>query len=146
VCICGHLWAANPELLTRAWNAHWISVAGASPFDYGIYHLRRTLGTWRTMLDRGLTTWAETADPTGADCHAWGASPNYEMFRIRAYLGKLTRVSGAIPHPRGEVAVSLALDGGKLEGAVTLPAGVMGQFEWHGQTRDLHPGENHLTL
>jgi alpha-L-rhamnosidase len=39
------------------------------------------LGPWRTMLAHGLTTWAETADPTRSDCHAWGASPNYELFR-----------------------------------------------------------------
>ena len=35
--------AANPDLLTRAWSAHWISAAGASPYDYGVYHFRRTL-------------------------------------------------------------------------------------------------------
>src|ERR1017187_1841689 len=51
-----------------------------------------------------------------------------------------------VPHPRGEIAVTLTLDHGKLEAGVTLPAGVTGQFEWRGQTRDLHPGENHLTL
>jgi alpha-L-rhamnosidase len=120
------------------------------------------LGPWRTMLDLGLTTWAETADPSRSDCHAWGASPNYELFRtvlgidsaapgfarvaIRPFLGKLTHVSGAIPHPKGEIAVTLTLDNGKLEAGVTLPAGVTGQFEWRGQTRELHPGENHLTL
>jgi hypothetical protein len=120
------------------------------------------LGAWRAMLDRGLTTWAETADPTRSDCHAWGASPNYELFRtvlgidsaapgfarvaIRPFLGKLTHVSGAIPHPKGEIAVTLTLENGKLEAGVTLPAGVEGQFEWHGQTRELHPGENRLTL
>ena len=59
-----------------------------------------------------------------SDCHAWGASPNFELFRtvlgidsaapgfrrviIRPFLGRLTRASGAIPHPRGEIAVSLA--------------------------------------
>jgi len=111
------------------------------------------LDTWRTMLARGLTTWAETADPTRSDCHAWGASPNYELFRtvlgidsaapgfarviIRPHLGKLTRVSGAIPHPKGEVAVTLTLRDGKLEAGVTLPAGVAGQFAWQGHTRDL---------
>ena len=36
------LGAANPELQTRAWPAHWISVPDASPFDYGVYHFRRT--------------------------------------------------------------------------------------------------------
>jgi 3',5'-cyclic AMP phosphodiesterase CpdA len=120
------------------------------------------LGPWRTMLERGLTTWAETSDPTRSDCHAWGASPNYELFRtvlgidsaapgfarvsIRPFLGKLTHVSGSIPHPKGEIAVTLTLDNGKLNAGVTLPAGVEGKFEWHGQTRDLHPGENRLTL
>jgi hypothetical protein len=120
------------------------------------------LGPWRAMLDRGLTTWAETSDPTRSDCHAWGASPNYELFRtvlgidsaapgfarvsIRPFLGKLTHVSGSIPHPKGEIAVTLTLDNGKLNAGVTLPAGVEGKFEWHGQTRDLHPGENRLTL
>ena len=120
------------------------------------------LGPWRTMLGRGLTTWAESADPTRSDCHAWGASPNYELFRtvlgidsaapgfarvtIRPFLGKLTHVSGAIPHPKGEIAVTLTLVNGKLEAGVTLPAGVEGRFDWHGQTRDLHPGKNHLTL
>ena len=120
------------------------------------------LGPWRTMLDRGLTTWAETADPTRSDCHAWGASPNYELFRtvlgidsaapgfrrviIRPFLGKLTHVSGAIPHPKGEIAVTLSLSAGKLDAAVNLPAGVEGKFEWQGRTRDLNPGENHFTL
>jgi alpha-L-rhamnosidase len=37
------------------------------------------LGPGARMLDRGLTTWAETADPTRSDCHAWGASPNYVL-------------------------------------------------------------------
>lgn len=120
------------------------------------------LGTWRTMLDRGLTTWAETADPTRSDCHAWGASPNYELFRtvlgidsaapgfkrvlVRPFLGKLTHVSGAIPHPKGQIAVDLTLRGGKLNASVNLPPGVDGRFEWHGETRDLHPGENHLAF
>ena len=120
------------------------------------------LGPWRTMLDRGLTTWAETADPTRSDCHAWGASPNFELFRtvlgidsagpgfssviVRPFLGKLTHVSGAIPHPKGEIAVTLTLANGKLDAGVTLPAGVSGKFEWQGQARDLTPGENHFSL
>ena len=42
------------------------------------------LGIWRKNLDMGLTTWAEISDINNArsDCHAWGASPNIEFFRI----------------------------------------------------------------
>src|SRR5436190_15868656 len=37
----------NPELLRSRWNAQWITVPGAPPFDYGVYHFRKTfdLGT-----------------------------------------------------------------------------------------------------
>ncbi len=118
------------------------------------------LGQWRTMLAAGLTTWAEQLDPTRSDCHAWGSSPNFELFRtvlgidsaapgfervvVRPFLGDLKKVSGAIPHPKGEVAVSLALNGGKLEAEVSLPAGVGGEFIWKGSTRVLTPGKNTL--
>lgn len=120
------------------------------------------LGQWRTMLAQGLTTWAEQLDPTRSDCHAWGASPNYEVFRtvtgidsaapgfrrvtIRPFPGKLERVSGAVPHPRGEVAVTLAVRGERLEAEVSLPPGVEGEFVWKGRTKALAPGKNSLTF
>jgi hypothetical protein len=120
------------------------------------------LGVWETMLERGLTTWGETADPTRSDCHAWGASPNYELFRtvlgidsaapgfrrvrIRPHLGALTRVSGAIPHPQGEIKVSLSLSGGRLTAEVSLPAGVTGEFIWRGARQTLQSGTTTLTL
>lgn len=126
-------------------------------------HYLDMLGTWRTMLERGLTTWAETADPSRSDCHAWGSSPNYEIFRtvvgidtaapgfkrvvIRPYLGKLTRVSGSIPHPQGEIAVSLNLrPDGKLEADVSLPPAVSGEFIWRGSKRALAAGKSKLAL
>ena len=120
------------------------------------------LGQWRTMLSRGLTTWAEQADPTRSDCHAWGASPNFELFRtvlgidssapgfrritIRPFLGKLTRVSGTIPHPGGEISVSLALKGETLDADVTLPAGTEGDFDWHGSRRSLPAGRSRFSV
>lgn len=121
-----------------------------------------SLGQWREMLSRGLTTWAEQADPTRSDCHAWGASPNFELFRtilgidsaapgfrkviIRPFLGKLTRAAGAIPHPQGEVAVSLSMSNGTLSAEVTLPGGVSGEFVWHDQRRPLSGGVTKLTF
>ena len=118
------------------------------------------LAPWKAMLDRGLTTWAEKDDPTRSDCHAWSASPNYELFHtvlgidsagpgfsrvlIRPFPGKLAKVSGAIPHPKGEIAVSLEQNNGRLQAVVSLPAGVTGSFVWRGQSRELHPGANSL--
>jgi hypothetical protein len=115
------------------------------------------LGEWRRMLDQGLTTWAEVADPSSrSDCHAWGASPNVELFRtvlgidsaapgfervvVRPHLGRLARVSGSIPHPRGTVAVSLSVEAGVLSAEVDLPPGVTGELIWRGERRPLAPG------
>jgi len=117
------------------------------------------LGEWDKMLERGLTTWAEKPEPTRSDCHAWSASPNYEIFRtilgidsaaagfkrvvIRPFLGKITRASGAIPHPAGELSVSLARQkDDRLSADVTLPAGVTGEFQWRGQRRALPSGKS----
>ena len=37
------------------------------------------LGPWRTMVSNGLTTWAESPEPTRSDSHAWSAHPNYDF-------------------------------------------------------------------
>jgi alpha-L-rhamnosidase len=120
------------------------------------------LDPWRQMLARGLTTWAERPEPSRSDCHAWGASPNFELFRtvlgidssapgfrrvvVRPFLGTLTKVSGAIPHPRGEIAVSLERSGDTLNAQVSLPPKTEGEFIWHGATTPLKPGLNKLKL
>lgn len=109
------------------------------------------LGIWRQQLKNGMTTWAETPEPTRSDCHAWGASPNIELFRIvlgisseapgfskiqiRPSLGKLTRVSGVMPHPKGDIKVSLQLmPNGKLKKQISVPKGVECEFIWQGKT------------
>ena len=121
------------------------------------------LGPWRQMLAEGLTTWAETNEPdVRSDCHAWGASPNFELFRtvlgidsagpgfrrviVRPFLGRLTRASGAIPHPRGEIAVSLARTAGALDAEIRLPEGVEGELVWGEARRPLPSGRSRLTL
>jgi hypothetical protein len=121
------------------------------------------LGPWRQMLAEGLTTWAETNEPdVRSDCHAWGASPNFELFRtvlgidsaapgfrrviIRPFLGRLTRAAGAIPHPRGEVAVRLNVRAGQLDAEVDLPPGVEGDFVWGDARRPLASGHSRLSL
>jgi alpha-L-rhamnosidase len=121
------------------------------------------LGPWRRMLAQGLTTWSEIADPTTrSDCHAWGASPNYELLRtvlgvdaaehgfrrvrVRPFLGSLSRVSGTVPHPRGEVSVRLSRTGANILADISLPQGVTGEFVWRGVRRPLPSGRSRFRM
>jgi hypothetical protein len=117
---------------------------------------------WLDMLARGLTTFAERPDPTRSDCHAWSASPDYELLatvcgiepaspgfrtvRIEPHLGRLTRVRGSMPHPDGPITVALKRDGDRLEADVLLPPGLPGTLVWRGRQEALHPGEQHLEI
>jgi hypothetical protein len=120
------------------------------------------LGPWREMLSRGLTTFAEQPDPTRSDCHAWSASPVYDLLatvcgiesaspgfatvRIEPHLGKLKHAEGKVMHPKGEILVSLARKGDGLQASVTLPSGVTGSFVWNGKSTVLKSGEQTLQL
>jgi hypothetical protein len=120
------------------------------------------LQPWREMLARGLTTFAERPDPTRSDCHAWSASPDYELIatvcgiepaspgfgtvRIEPHLGPLKRVRGSAPHPNGPISVSFTRDGDRLEADVTLPPGLPGVLAWKGREAVLHEGPQHLAL
>ncbi len=119
------------------------------------------LGPWRQMLSEGLTTWAEwNGADTRSDCHAWGASPNYEMLRtiagiesmapgfarvrIAPNLGSLMHVSARMPHPKGEVKVDLQRRGSKLRAEIDLPPGITGEFAWAAKKWQLHAGVNRI--
>ncbi|MCU1291808.1 MAG: alpha-L-rhamnosidase [Bryobacterales bacterium] len=122
-----------------------------------------SLHQWRDMLGEGLSTWAEENRPgTRSDCHAWGASPNFEFFRTIAGIesaapgfkrvhispnpGALKEVNATMPHPAGFVTVTLRSDRGKLAGEVALPEGTTGDFDWHGHRRPLHAGRNKISF
>jgi hypothetical protein len=120
------------------------------------------LADWHDMLAKGLTTFAEIVDrpgnPSRSDCHAWSASPNIELMRtvlgvdsaapgfrkvsVRPHPGKLEFLSGAVPHPKGEIVVRLE----PSAATVTLPPGIIGEFELHGVKSLLASGENRINL
>ncbi|MDR1919098.1 MAG: glycoside hydrolase, partial [Tannerellaceae bacterium] len=121
------------------------------------------LQIWREQMALGLTTWAESPEPARSDCHAWGASPNIEFYRIllgidseapgfreiriSPSLGNLKTVSGTMPHPAGTIAVSYTLDkNDMLKAQITLPEGTSGRFVWKGKTYPLKEGEQSLLI
>jgi hypothetical protein len=122
----------------------------------------KLLAPWKQMISLGLTTWAESPEPTRSDSHAWSAHPNYDLLTIVAgirpakpgfsavliepHLGNLKLVSAAMPTPKGTVEVEYARDGNTLKAEITLPAGVSGDFVWNGKTSALHEGKQVLVL
>ncbi|MCY7350369.1 MAG: alpha-L-rhamnosidase N-terminal domain-containing protein [Cytophagaceae bacterium] len=120
-----------------------------------------SLGAWRGMVAQGLSTFAEWEVEPRSDCHAWSASPNYyflslvtgivpaspgfQTVRIQPALGPLTEVDGTMPHPAGEIRVSLKRVGKTgVSGTVILPAGLRGEFGWNGKMIALKPGINSI--
>jgi hypothetical protein len=122
------------------------------------------LDIWRQNMAQGLTTWAETSDvsTTRSDCHAWGSSPNIELFRtvlgidsdapgfskikIAPNLGSTTNISGEMPHPMGSIAVAYKVANARLQATITLPGPVAGRFVWKGKNYPLKAGKNVLQV
>ena len=114
------------------------------------------LAPWKRMVGLGLTTWAESPEPTRSDSHAWSAHPNYDFLTIVAgihpadpefkiiviepHLGNLHQVSAAMPHPNGLIETEYKLVGSKMNVKISLPSGSSGNFVWQGRTSDLHAG------
>jgi alpha-L-rhamnosidase len=121
-----------------------------------------TLQPWRQMLQIGLTTWAETPEPTRSDSHAWSAHPNYDLLRLVAgirpsapgfsefviepHLGSLKSLSAAMPIPKGTIEVSYTRSGDNLAAKISVPEGVPATFVWQGTASPLHAGEQSFAL
>jgi alpha-L-rhamnosidase len=122
------------------------------------------LGIWKQNLAMGLTTWAEIDDINRArsDCHAWGSSPNIELYRIvlgintdapgfskvkiEPHLGALTNASGTVPHPQGNIKAFYVLQNNKWNVDIILPQTTTGRFIWKGKEYTLKSGENKFVL
>jgi len=122
------------------------------------------LGIWRENIKLGLTTWAEDSrlNTVRSECHAWGASPNIDFFRIvlgidtdapgfskikiEPHLGTMTKVGGEMPHPNGKISVSYELKRKKWQINISLPQDTPGKLVWKGKTYELKPGGNTLVI
>ena len=116
------------------------------------------LKPWYDMLDMGLTTFAENPEPTRSDCHAWSASPvydllatvcgvepaepNFKSIKIEPHPGVLEVISGKVPHPKGVISVNLKKKRNKYVGNIILPQNVRGVYILGSEMRQLKPGNN----
>ena len=114
------------------------------------------LTPWYDMLKLGLTTWAEKPEPTRSDCHAWSASPNYDLLtvvagihpdaagfakvRIEPHLGRLHEMHASMPHERGAIETDYKRDENGWAATVVLPNGLSGTLVWQGREHSLHTG------
>jgi alpha-L-rhamnosidase len=114
------------------------------------------------MINIGLTTFAENPEPTRSDCHAWSASPDYELLstvcginsmapgfskiKIEPSLGDLNQIQGSMPHPNGRIVVKLERSAEQIKGEISLPEGVTGIFSWQGKTVPLTSGKQQVQL
>ena len=121
------------------------------------------LEPWTEMINMGLTTFAETPEPTRSDCHAWSASPNYHFLSvicginpmspgfktviIEPHMGKLEYIEAKMPHFKGAIVLRLKRKKEKgIEGVIILPKGLSGIFDWHGEVIKLTDGYNNINL
>lgn len=112
------------------------------------------LGPWREMIEDGLTTFAETQEPTRSDCPAWSAhpilgffqivagiesaAPRWEVARIEPNPGSLRRFQACVPHPRGPLEVTYEA------GRYLIDTPVPAQFRLGERTRALPAGRHEI--
>jgi len=121
------------------------------------------LTPWRKMVDTGLSTFAETPDPTRSDCHGWSASPVYyflslvsgikpntpgfKSVRIEPYFGNLKNIDAIMPHKLGTIHVKLQKDKeNRVSGEIILSTHLGGVFIWNGVQRQLKEGINKIDI
>ncbi len=121
------------------------------------------LAPWHEMINKGLTTFEEGDYDERSDCHAWGATPNYDLLatvcgirpatpgfksiEIKPAFGKLDFMKAEMPHPLGIIKVDLLKSAdGKLTGFVTIPEKTSGILYWKGKQKSLIGGKQEIQL
>ncbi len=120
------------------------------------------LEPWRQMVDLGLSTWAETPEPSRSDSHAWSAHPTYDLLtivagiapaspqfrsvKIQPQLGSLRQLSAVLAHPDGTIQVQYERNKVGTKATIDLPHTLAGVLVWQGKTYRLHGGAQEFVL
>lgn len=151
---------SDKDIAQTSYYFNFYKIAALKKVDLGDLYLS-TLDVLSGLIDNGLTTFPEKADPTRSDCHAWSASPLYyylslvcgiesdapgfNSVRIEPHLGDLDWVNGSMPHALGEIKVNLKKTKKKgLVGSVFLPENLTGTYIKNGKQISLKSGENQI--
>jgi hypothetical protein len=120
------------------------------------------LTEWQTMMDRGLTTFAEVPLEWGeenqrSECHPWSTSPNYFFFRtvcgikptsaghktveIAPNFSNLKSIKAIYPHHLGNIEMDLKRVDNKITGTVSVPPNMEATFVWGKNSVQLKQGK-----
>jgi hypothetical protein len=131
-------------VLANTFYSHFVYEALASRGQLGAaFELMRA--RFGPMLERGATTLWESFEPTASLCHAFSASPTWQLSRrvlgvhpilpgyaqigVAPDLAGLDNASGVFPTLAGDVSVALTRDGEGFVAKVQAPPGVPLQMQ-----------------
>lgn len=120
------------------------------------------LDFWKELVRQGLRTPVEQPGDTRSDCHAWGSHPLFHLFasvagirpaepwfrsvRVEPQPGPWRWIRARMPHPMGEIGLSLQFEGATCEGEVQLPLATPGVLVWGGRETPLRGGANRVKV
>ena len=121
------------------------------------------LGPWKTMLQEGLTTFAEIPGHARSDCHPWGCSPLYEFYsticgihpvgpgfksvEIKPEMGRLQWIKASMVCRSSAIRLNLKrISSTGIAGDIIIPPGIKAVFKWHSQIVILMEGKNNIKL
>jgi hypothetical protein len=160
-----HANAAMPPMTTATYYFRFYLARALQHAGMGDQYLQ-LLSPWRDMLSLGLTTWAESPEPTRSDCHAWSAHPNFDLLTIVAgiqpaspgfgqipfgniliepHLGGLQHLEATMPTPKGTVEVKYRRVAKGVEAQIMLPPGMSGVVILNATETRLHEGQQTIT-
>ncbi len=122
------------------------------------------LQPWKNMIDKGMTTFGETDINPRSECHAWSASPCFDLLHtvagiypaepgfksviIEPQFGTLDKLNVSFPHPKGQIKLVLEKKKNNREvlGTITFPPDLTGVFRWESKEVKLQPGTQTIKI
>ncbi|MEM6844943.1 MAG: family 78 glycoside hydrolase catalytic domain [Bacteroidota bacterium] len=131
--------------------------------ETGVGNFTEQLKPWQEIVEMGMSATPEKRieQHPRSEVHPWTAhpvhfyfslvagiqpsSPGFKTVRIQPHPGELDTIQATYPTPKGEIKLALTVGSDEsIQGSVTLPPEMSGEFLWKGAKVTLTPGENLL--